>query len=379
MRNLRQRAWQVALVLGLAACAAPPGAAVRLEAVVSGLEAPVAVTHAGDGSRRLFVLEQGGTVRVVRDGRLLETPFLDISDKITSGGERGLLGIAFHPQYRSNGLFYLNYTDTAGATVIARYRVSADPDRADPASEAVLLRIAQPYPNHNGGQLAFGPDGYLYVGTGDGGAGGDPQNRAQNPQDLLGKLLRLEVGAGESYAVPSSNPFVNREGFRPEIWATGLRNPWRFSFDRASGDLWIADVGQNAVEEVNYQPANSRGGENYGWRRMEGSRCYQPETNCDDGSLVKPVLEYLQGSDTGRSITGGYVYRGQAVPELQGRYVYGDFVSGRVWAAARGTGGRWTSALLLDTDYGVSTFGEDEAGELYLADYGGGTLYRFGP
>ncbi|WP_027481779.1 PQQ-dependent sugar dehydrogenase [Deinococcus pimensis] len=346
---------------------------VRLTRVVTGLERPVTVTNAGDGSGRLFVVEQGGRVRVVKDGRLQPGAFLDLSGLTRAGGERGLLGLAFDPKFRQNGRLFVNYTDRDGNTVIARY--TAKGDAADPRSATVLLRAEQPYANHNGGQLAFGPDGYLYVGLGDGGSGGDPQNNGQNLGTFLGKVLRVDV-SGEKYAVPRDNPFVNREGARPEIWAYGLRNPWRFSFDRRTGDLLIADVGQNRFEEVNFQPKASRGGENYGWRLKEGDECFDPSSNCARGTLVDPVVTY--GRSEGQSITGGYVYRGKALPDLVGRYVYGDFASGRVWAASRASNGRWTTRELLDTNDQISTFGEDEAGELYVADYGSGTLLRFG-
>jgi len=258
--------------------------------------------------------------------------------------------------------------------VVSRFRLTADPGVADPASEEVVLTVAQPFANHNGGQLAFGPDGYLYIGMGDGGSGGDPFNNAQSSTTLLGKLLRIDVeSATQPYAVPASNPFRGNPNFRPEIWALGLRNPWRFSFDRSTGDLWIADVGQNAWEEVNVQPAASPGGENYGWRLMEGAHCYDPNP-CNPTGLVLPVAEY--DHSLGCSITGGFVARGPAPARLAGAYVYGDFCSGRVWAVRR-QGASFVNELILTTPYGISAFGEDEAGSLYLADYGGGALYRF--
>lgn len=346
---------------------------VRLVPVAAGFSQPTAIAHAGDGSGRLFVVEQGGLIKVVRGGQVQAQPFLDVRDLTRAGGERGLLGLAFDPQFRGNGRLYVNYTDTNGDTVIARY--TARGDRANPDSAAVLLRIEQPYANHNGGQLAFGPDGMLYVGTGDGGSAGDPQNNGQNLNSLLGKLLRLDV-RGDKYAVPRDNPFVNRGGARGEVWAYGLRNPWRFSFDRESGDLFIADVGQNQLEEINFQPRASKGGENYGWRLKEANACFNPDSNCEEGrDLVDPVLQY--GHAQGNSVTGGYVYRGRALPDLVGKYVYGDFGSGTIWVGER-SGNRWTSRRLLDTDHNISTFGQSEAGELYLADYGSGTLYQFG-
>jgi glucose/arabinose dehydrogenase len=349
--------------------------ALALTQVATGLQSPTAIVHAGDGSSRLFVLEQPGRIRVIVDGELLSEPFLDISGQISAGGERGLLGLAFHPDYAENGQFFIDYTDAAGHTVVARYRVSTeDPNRADPASAGEVLRVEQPFANHNGGQLGFGPDGYLYVSLGDGGSGGDPQDNGQSLGTLLGTILRLDVDGTEPYAVPADNPFVDREGARPEIWAYGLRNPWRFSFDRQSGDLWIADVGQNVWEEINLQPADSGGGENYGWRLMEGAHCFQPAEGCDREGLTLPVLEY--DHDQGCSVTGGYRYRGSAIGGLVGVYTFADYCSGVIWGAQEGEDGSWTSSELLSSGFRVSAFGEDEGGELYLADHGGGTVYR---
>lgn len=352
-----------------------PGAQARvaLREVASGLSQPLAVTHAGDGSGRLFVTLQEGQV-VIFDGRqLLPRPFLDIRDRVASGGERGLLSAAFHPGFASNRWFFVNYTDLAGNTVVSRFRAARRaPNVALARGERLVLSVAQPYANHNGGQLQFGPDGFLYIGTGDGGSGGDPENRAQDGGSLLGKLLRIDVNQ-PPYGIPASNPFANRTDIRPEIWAVGLRNPWRFSFDRATGDLYIADVGQDQWEEVNFQPAAGPGGLNYGWRRMEGRHCFNPPGACDDGALTPPVLEYDHG--LGESVTGGYVYRGSQVPELAGRYVYGDFISGRIWAA-RPEGGAWVNEEVLASSVLISSFGEDEAGELYLTDYAGGRLLK---
>lgn len=337
--------------------------------VISGLERPTTITHAGDGSGRLFVLEQAGRVRIFANGQLLAAPFLDISAQVGCCGERGLLGIAFHPQYASNGLFYLNYSNNSGATVISRWQVSADVNSALPGSESVLLTIAQPFSNHNGGQLAFGPDGYLYIGLGDGGGGGDPQNNAQDRQALLGKMLRLDVDSGSPYSIPASNPFAADDFTRDEIWALGLRNPYRYSFDRLTGELYIADVGQDAIEEVNRQTASSTGGENYGWRLMEGDNCFNPASNCNDGSLTLPAFQYSHGQ--GRcSITGGYVYRGSALSGLQGNYIYGDFCSGEIFMASQ-SGSSWSQEILQDTNLQISSFGEDEAGELYVASISG--------
>lgn len=346
----------------------------RLVLVTDGLAQPVAVAHAAD--ERLFVVEQAGVIRLVDSAGLASQPFLDIRDRVGSGGERGLLGLAFPSDFASSGRFYAYYTDRSGTSVLSRFRVSDDPSRADPASEEVLITQAQPRANHNGGQLAFGPDGYLYWGLGDGGGGGDPTNAGQNLATLLGKLLRIDVGPSSGYAVPPTNPFVTTEGALDEIWAYGLRNPWRFSFDRATGDLYVADVGQNQIEEVNFQSAGSPGGQNYGWNVMEGDACFAPASGCDQSGLVLPVFTYRHGPTTGRSITGGYVYRGQAIPELSGRYLYGDYVSGRVWVTDAASG--WEGTLLWDADFSISTFGEDAAGELYVVDHDG-RLYRLAP
>jgi glucose/arabinose dehydrogenase len=374
------------LLLFLMACKPAPATAqgseelpsVALTMVATGLQSPTAIVNAGDGSGRLFVLEQPGRIRVVADGRLLSEPFLDLTGRISAGGERGLLGLAFHPDYGENGTFFIDYTDPDGHTVVARYLVSAaDPNRADPASASEVLRVEQPFANHNGGQLGFGPDGYLYVSLGDGGSAGDPQDNGQNLGTLLGTILRLDVDGASPYAVPADNPFVDREGALPEIWAYGLRNPWRFSFDRDTGDLWIADVGQHVWEEINFQPADSAGGENYGWRIMEGAHCFLPGEGCDREGLTLPVLEY--DHDQGCSVTGGYRYRGSELPGLTGVYTFADYCSGVVWGAREGEDGGWSSAEVLSSGMSVSAFGEDEAGELYLADHGGGAVYRFAP
>jgi glucose/arabinose dehydrogenase len=349
----------------------------RLEEVARGLTQPLSITHAGDGSGRLFVAEQRSTVRVLVGDALQREPYLDLTARTAARGERGLLGLAFHPSFAANGRLFVHYTDRDGSTVVSELR-APDPaaPRVDPATERILLTLAQPFSNHNGGQIAFGPDGYLYIGLGDGGSGGDPLDAGQDLTTLLGKVLRIDVDGAEPYAVPEGNPFVGVSNALPEIWAYGLRNPWRFSFDRATGDLWIADVGQNAVEEVNLQHAGSPGGENYGWRPMEGDRCYEPASGCEDPSFTMPVITYTHASGWGRSITGGYVYRGSAVPELEGRYVFGDFASRRLFVAERGPSG-WSARPLLDAGFNVSSFGEDEAGELYVAAYDSGRLYRF--
>jgi glucose/arabinose dehydrogenase len=343
---------------------------------VKGLSSPVGIAHASDGSNRLFVVEQGGRIRIVKSGVVQPSPFLDIAGRISTGGERGLLGLAFPPDYARKGYFYVNYTNPAGDTVVSRFQRSAsNPDAADPASEQLILTVAQPFANHNGGQLAFGPaDRMLYVGMGDGGDAGDPGNRAQNPGQLLGKILRLntETGRPFTYTVPPTNPFLTTAGFRPEIWALGMRNPWRFSFDRATFDLFIADVGQGSWEEIDFQPASSPGGENYGWRIMEGTHCFNPNP-CSAVGLTPPVVEYNHSAGD-CSVTGGYVYRAAQYPRMQGLYFYGDFCSGRIWALRR-AGTAWQSNLLLDTPVQISAFGEDESGNLYAASYGTGEVF----
>ena len=346
--------------------------------VVTGLSKPLGVVSAGVGDDRLFVVEKGGVVRVVENGTLVPTPFLDLSSQVSQGGEQGLLGIAFPPNFASKGVFYVNYTDLSGDTVIARYRLSSV-NQADPLSKEVILQVDQPFPNHNGGQMAFGPDGYLYIGMGDGGGGGDPQNNAQNPGTLLGKILRIDVESNvKPYAIPANNPFQSpNDGYRDEIWAIGLRNPWRFSFDRQTGDLYIGDVGQNSFEEINVQTANSPGGENYGWSIREGTLPFNPNRGrLADKELTSPITGYPHSQGT--SVTGGFVYRGTTASDLQGVYLYGDFVSGKIWGLRR-NGARWESQLLLDTDFLISTFGEDSAGNLYITDFSKGTLYRLNP
>ncbi len=363
----------LAITLALAACTQNV-VAQRLVPVADGLRQPVVITNAGD--ERLFVAEQSGAIRIVRSGELLREPFLDLSGELSTGGERGLLGLAFPVDYGATGRFYVYYTGNGGQTVLSRFTVTpGNPDRANPESEEVLLTQAQPYSNHNGGQIAFGPDGFLYVGLGDGGSGGDPQGNGQSLGTFLGKLLRLDVSGERGYAVPSDNPFVERDGALPEIWAYGIRNPWRFSFDRDTGDLYIADVGQDAYEEVNFTPAGTAGGLNYGWKVMEGLHCYAA-SSCDQTGLTLPVLEYPHGPQWGTSITGGYVYRGAEVPALQGNYVFADFVSGRVWSTSAADG--WAPRPLFETGFNVSTFGEDAAGELYIAAYDSGMIYRVG-
>jgi len=357
-------------VLGVLAAASAQE--LRLAPVASGLRQPTDIQAAGDRSGRLFLAQQHGVIRVWKDGALLPVPFLDIQNRTVAGGERGLLGLAFPPGFEIKQYFYVNYTDLAGDTVIARYRVSADPNVADAASEEVLLHLDQPFANHNGGQLRFGPDAYLYIGMGDGGSANDPLNNAQNPQVLLGKMLRVDTESEPGRInIPPGNPFLNVPGHRPEIWALGLRNPWRFSFDRATGDLWIADVGQNRAEEVNFQPASSRGGENYGWAVTEGLGCLR--AGCSAAGITLPVLDY--GRSDGCSVSGGHVYRGRNSASLRGMYLYGDYCSGKIWGVRR-EADAWVNRLLLDSDLTISTFGEDENGEVYVADHPRGDVYR---
>jgi glucose/arabinose dehydrogenase len=363
-------------VIGLAACVdnarantpiAPEG--LTLTPVVSGLEQPIFATQAPGDSERLFVLEQIGRIRVVQNGEILADPLLDLTELTRAGGERGLLGLAFHPDYQENGYFFVNYTDGNGDTQVVRYNASNN--IADPNSAKAILSVKQPHSNHNGGMIAFGPDGYLYIGMGDGGDGGDPDNYGQNLNSLLGKILRLDINSDEPYVIPQDNPFVGQENVRPEIWSYGWRNPWRFSFDRDTGDLWAGDVGQNEIEEISFQAAGQAGG-NYGWRLMEAGQCFNPRENCNDGSLVLPVLEYPHSQ--GASVTGGYRYRGSAIPELQGAYIYGDFTNGKIWLATE-QNGSWTANEWQDTEANISSFGEDANGELFVVDYNG-TIYR---
>ena len=346
--------------------------------IAGGFVKPVYLTHAGD--ERVFIVEQDGAIRIIQDGAVLPQPFLDIDPIVGSeASEQGLLSLAFHPKYGENGRFFVYYTDNNGDTVIARYQVSPDdPNQADPDSALALFTLPQPYSNHNGGQLKFGPDGYLYVGLGDGGSANDPLLAGQDLSVLLGKLLRLDVDfAATSYAIPASNPFTNDDARRNEIWSYGLRNPWRFSFDRLTGDLYIADVGQNLWEEIHFQPANSAGGENYGWNIMEGNHCFQTET-CDQTGLELPIFDYPHG-DGSCSITGGYVYRGQQFPELYGNYFFADYCSGIFWSLFPEADGSWTVNQLLDSPHFVASFGEDVNGELYFLSYGEGAVYQIRP
>lgn len=361
----------------------PPDAAqFTLTEVVSGFNNPLFVTHAGDGSDRLFVVEQSGRIWVVQDGTILDAPFIDLSgivsqDVLQRYSERGLLGLAFHPDYAENGLFYINYTDiNTGATHLVRYAVSEDdPNRADPTSAQILFRLDQPYPNHNGGHLEFGPDGYLYMSIGDGGAANDPLQAGQDLSNILGTIVRIDVNSEEGYAIPEDNPFVDVDNAVPEIWSWGLRNVWRFSFDQATGDMYMADVGQNMWEEVNFQPADSTGGENYGWNAYEASNPFATQSVPE--GMVFPIAEYAHRNGD-CSVTGGYVYRGEAVPTLEAVYLFGDYCTGRIWGSYRDDAGEWQTLDLMSAGFQLSSFGEDEAGELYAIDYGGSIL-RFDP
>lgn len=339
--------------------------------VVSGLNGPTDIKNAGDGSARLFILEQPGRIRILKDGQLLPAPFLDISARVgNDGSEQGLLGLAFHPKFAQNGYFFVNYTDKDGNTHIARFTASADAASAD--SEKQILFAQQPFPNHNGGALAFGPDGYLYIGLGDGGSGGDPYGNAQSGNSLLGKILRIDVDSGDPYAIPADSPYAASGEVYKEIWANGLRNPWRFSFDHQTGDLWIGDVGQNQWEEIDFVPAGALGGLNFGWNKMEATH---PYNGSNLPEFVAPVAEYPHGAEC--SVTGGYVYRGAALPAWQGVYLYGDYCSGAIWGLASPPHGL-QPVLLFQTGFKISTFGVDEAGELYVADYNG-AIYRLEP
>jgi glucose/arabinose dehydrogenase len=347
-----------------------PAELARLLVAADGLDRPLFVTHAGDGSGRLFVVEQGGKIRVVRDGKLLPEPFLDLGERLdSSGGERGLLGLAFAPDFATSRRLFVAHTArvASGPVVrIARYLAdSGDPDRGDPATESVVLEMADPAGNHNGGMLAFGPDGRLWAGTGDGGSGGDPWDNARSPTSLLGKLLRLDVETKGS------------AGAAVEIWALGMRNPWRFSFDRATGEIWIGDVGQNAFEEIDVADSRRPAPLHFGWRTMEGFHCYDPRLGCDTAGLELPIHEY--GRDAGCSVTGGYVYRGRAIPALVGRYLFSDYCTGPVWSLVRDEAGRARVTTLLQTGLRVSSFGEDEAGEVYLCDHGNGKVLKLVP
>ncbi len=346
---------------------------------LTGLVQPLFLTHAGDGSGDLYIVEKRGRVRVAKAGAAPARPFLDISPLVrSSGSEQGLLGLAFHPNYRSNGYLFVNYINRDGDTVIARFTAPGDRSAADPDSQKTVLTVKQPFANHNGGMVAFGPDGMLWIGMGDGGSGGDPKGNGQNLGQVLGKLLRIDVDQGDPYAIPQDNPFVGRPGARGEIWALGLRNPWRFSFDRLTGDLYIGDVGQNAWEEVDFVAAGTPGGMNFGWNLTEGSHCYPEGRSCDRAGLTLPIVDYPNNGG-GCSVTGGYVYRGRAIPAAVGIYYFTDYCSGTLWAATRDVAGAWRHTVARPgpgANSGYSSLGEDEAGELYVTSLGDGVVYR---
>ena len=358
----------------------PPPNSVTLTPVVSGLSSPVDLQATDDSTGRLFVVEQAGTIRILQAGALLTTPFLDIRTRVNFSGEMGLLGVAFHPAFAQNQRFYVNYVRMLGTgqiqSVIAEYQVSAaNANQADPASERILLTVNQPFANHKAGQLAFGPDKFLYIGLGDGGSGGDPLGNGQNLQTLLGKMLRIDVDhttGALPYAIPADNPFVAGSGL-PEIWAYGLRNPFRFSFDTATGRLFVGDPGQELFEEVDIL---QKGG-NFGWNVMEGLHCFNPATGCNTTGLTLPIAEY--GRSEGIAVIGGYVYHGPAIPALAGSYVFGDFGSGNIWRLTQDNSGAWQRVLLLSSGRNISSFGLDSAGELYVLDYGAGAILRVSP
>ena len=379
--------------------------AIALQPVItSGLEAPVYLIDPRDGSSRLFIVEEPGRIRIYsrNTSSLLSTPFLDITSRVLYGGEQGLLSVAFPPGYASKGYFYVYYTNKSGDNVVVRFHLTGNPNIADPNSAETILYLSHPAnTNHNGGLLLFGPDGYLYIGTGDGGGSGDPAHNAQNPGALLGKILRIDVeplpsipvvsnffaylpamfsagnpNSNPKYRIPPTNPYANTPGYRPEIWALGMRNPWRYSFDASNGDLFIGDVGQGAREEIDYQPHSSPGGENYGWNKMEGFLCYGAAT-CSQAGLTLPVFDYPHQNGQ-CSITGGFVYHGGAIPSLEGTYIYADYCTGTIWGLTK-SGSSWNNPNneeLLNTPHNVSSFGEDSSGELYLLDLSGGGVYK---
>lgn len=351
---------------------------IELELFASGFSSPVDIANAGDD--RLFIVEKRGVIKIINAQGITEsTPFLDIQNVVNNNGsERGLLGLEFSPDYANNGLFYVNYTEAGGGTVVASYQVSDnDPDVADASSATEIISVDQDFGNHNGGDIAFGPDGYLYIGMGDGGSGGDPNDRSQDPQQLLGKMLRIDVNNGDPYSIPADNPFVNVSSTLDEIWTLGLRNPWRWSFDRLTGDMWIADVGQGKVEEVSFEPAGSAGGFNYGWRCYEGDDEFNLANCVSASQLTEPVFTYRHNSEGGLSITGGYVYRGSTYPLLQGHYVFGDYASGRFWTTEKVDDEFVTTVqgVLMGSGQ-LSTFGEDSSGELYAAAYNVGSIFK---
>lgn len=353
----------------------PDPAKIHWVVAYSGFEKPVDLISPPGDPAKIVVLEQQGVIRLIQRGMTSPQPILDIRDRVGSNGsEQGLLGIAFHPEYAKNRYFYVNYTDLNGNTVIARFTVAQNGETADPQSEKKILQVSQPFANHNGGGLAFGPDGYLYIGLGDGGSQGDPQNNAQNLNSLLGKLLRIDVNQPEGYAIPADNPFA-RGGGNPEIWAYGLRNPWRFSFDARSGDLYIADVGQDLWEEVDFLPAGAAGGANFGWNLMEGNHPYRNQIDLPS-NLIYPITEYDHNS--GCSIIGGFVYRGQSLPAWQGIYLFGDYCRGTVWGLLKTSVGVEVKQFSMISGT-ISSFGLDGSGEIYVLDHQHGDVYKLVP
>jgi glucose/arabinose dehydrogenase len=360
----------------------PPGPlTITLASVATGFVNPLGLVPANDNSNRLFVLEQRGTIRIIQNGSVLATPFLDIQNRVEAMDEKGLLGMALHPQFAQNRRFFLNYTTgrlTGGLqSVIAEYQASAaDPNRAD-LTERILFTVNQPFDNHNGGQLGFGPDGFLYIAFGDGGSAGDPLNNGQSRQTLLGKILRIDVNGTNSsngqYGIPANNPFASGANGMPEIWALGLRNPWRFSFDTNGGRLFAGDVGQDNFEEIDI----IIGGGNYGWRTMEGMHCFNPASGCIQTGLILPITEY--NHNEGRAVIGGFVYRGTAIPQLQGQYIFGDLTSGTIWRLQETSPGVWSRTTLHSSGRTISSFGQDLAGELYVLDYDNGVVLRISP
>ncbi len=348
----------------------------KLEPFARGFRQPLDFRAANDGSDRLYVVQKPGIIRVLHGNQPQDQPFLDIRDRVGSGGsEQGLLGLAFDPHYADNGYFFVNYTDASGDTVVARYQRSADnPETANPESAATVLTQKQPYANHNGGNLVFGPDGMLYLGFGDGGSGGDPMGNGQKRSTWLGKLLRIDVSQGLPYAIPDDNPFVNTPDARPEIWATGLRNPWRYGFDHATGDLYVADVGQGDWEEIDFVAAGTPGGANFGWNVAEGNHCFRSNA-CDLSPFVPAAAEYGHGRGD-CAVVGGFVYRGMQYPAMQGVYFYADECSGRMWSLTRDASGAWATTELGRTGVNISAFGEDDSGELYVTGFGDGVVYH---
>ena len=367
-----RRLWACAIMLFPAGIARAAGLQLKLTPIATELAQPVEIKHAGDGSGRLFVVEQAGRIMIVNNGGVMPIPFLDIRHRVTSGGEMGLLGVAFHPKFQTNGRFVVDYTarDDNGwlKTVVAEYHVLPDDPNRAALEERVILTVTQPFANHNGGQVQFGPDGFLYIALGDGGGAGDQFGNGQNIQTLLGKILRVDIDGMQPYGIPPGNPFVDKPGM-DEIWAYGLRNPWRFSFDRATGTLFAADVGQDRFEEIDVIV----GGGNYGWNRMEGRHCFPPTVEtCNPNDFIQPIAEY--DHTEGVSVTGGYVYRGSAIPELNGMYIFGDYGYSTIWGLHQ-INDQWKRTVLLRAPKPISSFGEDEAGELYVVGYDG-TIFK---